>query len=201
MFNKALSLGAVGALMALMSQETASAQSAPTVISSVPYTITNTGTYVLGTDLDYSLGSGNAIFIDIGNVTLDLNKHALRGFNAGTGSQAVGVYVNGRADIEIKNGSIGGFYKGVVFKARAGANSRNTSGIVHDMDFTYNLFRAVQFDTATNCAVKNCQISGTGYDSSGNVIPQYQGPQQTGLVGTTVSQLIIGTQRGWRIRN
>jgi hypothetical protein len=97
--------------------------------------------------------------------------------------------VNGRADIEIKNGSIGGFYKGVVFKARAGANSRNTSGIVHDMDFTYNLFRAVQFDTATNCAVKNCQISGTGYDSSGNVIPQYKGQQQTGLVGTTVSQL------------
>jgi hypothetical protein len=188
MITKAFSVGAAGVLMALILQDAASAQSAPTVINSVPYTITNSGTYILGSDLDFSPAFGNAIFIDIGNVTLDLNKHALRGFNGGTGSQAIGVYVNGRGGVEIKNGSIGGFYKGVVFKARAGANTRNTSGLVDNMVFTYNIFRGVQFDTATNCAVKNCQISGTGYDSSGNVI--LSGPAQTGLVGTTVSQLI-----------
>jgi hypothetical protein len=190
MITKAFSLGAAGVLLALFSQETASAQSAPVVINSVPYTITNSGTYILGSDLDYSMGSGAAIFVDFSNVTLDLNHHALRGFNAGTGSQAVGVYVNGRPNVEIKNGSVGGFYKGIVFKARAGFEPRNTSGTVHDMLINYNLFRGIQFDTARACAVKNCQISGTGFDQSGNVIPQYQGPAQTGLVGTTVAELI-----------
>ena len=50
-----------------------------TPINSVPYTISQSGTYVLNKDLFYTPLSGVAITINSGNVNLDFAGHSLDG--------------------------------------------------------------------------------------------------------------------------
>src|SRR5689334_14686480 len=49
-----------------------------TPISSLPYTITNPGSFYVTTNLNYS-GAGNGITVSSGNVTIDLNGFTLQG--------------------------------------------------------------------------------------------------------------------------
>jgi hypothetical protein len=81
-----------------------------TKITSVPYTILTPGFYFLAKNLTYS-GTGNAITISVDDVTLDLMGCSLT--NAGAKGTTNGVYMGGRSNVEIRNGTVTGFNYGI----------------------------------------------------------------------------------------
>jgi hypothetical protein len=89
-----------------------------TRIVSLPYTITNPGFYFLSRNL--TVASGNAITISADDVTLDLMGFSL----IGPGSQGNGVLMHGRANVEVRNGTIRGFASGIMEDSSSGANHR-----------------------------------------------------------------------------
>ena len=69
-------------------------------ISSLPYTISSSGSYYLTSDLN-SADTGITVTVD--NVTLDLMGHTI------TGSGDYGIHITGQSNVEIKNGTVKGF--------------------------------------------------------------------------------------------
>jgi hypothetical protein len=73
-----------------------------TKITSLPYTIISPGFYYLGGNL--TAGAGNGITISSDGVTLDLMGFGLNGNSSGTG-----IYMSGRKNVEIRNGTLRGW--------------------------------------------------------------------------------------------
>ncbi len=80
-----------------------------TTISSVPYTISSPGKYVLGFNVAMGSASGPAITVAASEVDLDLGGYNLIGGTSATS----GVYVSGAAVVHVRNGYITGFTTGV----------------------------------------------------------------------------------------
>jgi hypothetical protein len=81
--------------------------SAQTVISSLPYTISTAGVYVLNQSLSYPSGSGTAITIKASNVTLNLNGHGIIKTAAQNSSNtAIAIHASNFENITIENGEI-----------------------------------------------------------------------------------------------
>lgn len=78
---------------------------AGTQIKSLPYTISAPGLYYIKQDLASAAGS-DGITITANDVTLDLMGFSLIGPGSGSSS---GIYMNGRSNVEIRNGSVRGF--------------------------------------------------------------------------------------------
>ena len=106
---------------------------ARTLISSAPFTITNSGSYYLTTNL-IGVAYYNGINIAANNVTLDLNGFALIG--ATNSSHGIVISGNWQTNVYIRNGAIQGWYNGidativmggVIEKIRA--NNNKTCGI------------------------------------------------------------------------
>jgi parallel beta-helix repeat protein len=74
-----------------------------TPISSLPYTISAAGSYYLTGNLT---ADANGILVDANNVTIDLAGFSMIGPGSGT---SYGVYMNGRRNVEIRNGTVRGF--------------------------------------------------------------------------------------------
>ena len=77
-------------------------------ISSVPITITTSGSYYFTEDLTYSLTTGQAIAVNVDNVTIDLMGFSLIGPGIASGSN-YGIYMNGRRNVTIRNGTVRAF--------------------------------------------------------------------------------------------
>jgi parallel beta-helix repeat protein len=81
----------------------ASTLEAATEITSLPYNITAQGSYII----NQNLKSGwNGIKVQANNVTIDLNGYSISGNNASGG---YGIYMSGRSNVEIRNGTIRNF--------------------------------------------------------------------------------------------
>ena len=102
-------------------------------ITSLPFSLTAPGTYVLVSDLNYTAQSGAAITILpnlSGPVVLNLKGHTLTGTTSIplTNNSSIGVFINGNgpslSTITIENGTITHFDAGVF------ADSENASGVV-----------------------------------------------------------------------
>jgi parallel beta-helix repeat protein len=76
-----------------------------TVIKSLPYTITSPGFYYLIQELTHD---GTAITVNADNVTIDLMGFSLIGSGSGNG-----ISMSGRSNVEVRNGTIKGFYYGI----------------------------------------------------------------------------------------
>ena len=74
-------------------------------ISSLPFTINSPGSYYLTDNLTYSSSTGNAITVNVNNVTIDFNGFAITGPGNSFGTPN-GVWMNYRSNVEIKNGTI-----------------------------------------------------------------------------------------------
>jgi len=85
-----------------------------TPITTLPTVITVQGIYCLTGNLATSMATGNAIEIQTNNVTIDLNGWKLGGLAAGAGTMATGIYANQRKNITIRNGTVRGFYYGIL---------------------------------------------------------------------------------------
>jgi hypothetical protein len=79
-------------------------------ITSLPYTISSPGAYYLGGNLSYS-GDGDGITINSDDVTLDLMGYSLT--YTGSATENTGVLINERQNVEIRNGTLSGWYTGI----------------------------------------------------------------------------------------
>ena len=82
-----------------------------TKITGLPYTITTPGFYYLDRNLGFNDLYGDAITIEADNVTLDLMGFLLLNFRVD--NSANGIYLNGRKNVEIRNGTVRGFFTGI----------------------------------------------------------------------------------------
>jgi parallel beta-helix repeat protein len=74
-----------------------------TPILKIPFTISTAGSYYLAGDLS---SDANGIIVEANNVTIDLAGFRIVG--PGSGSN-YGIYMNGRRNVEIRNGTVQGF--------------------------------------------------------------------------------------------
>ena len=128
---------------------------ARTPISSAPFTITQPGSYYLTTNVTVS--SGNAISINVNNVTLDLNGFTISS-TAAIASGDIGIYLNGgRTNIAIRNGHI---IIGVTNNAGVYSGTGFGFGVIAP-GFPYNV-------RVSDLAVSGCQYDGIylGYNST-----------------------------------
>ena len=96
----------------------------PTPICSLPFTITESGTYVVIKDLVHA-GAEGGITITANDVVLDLNSHSITIIQDG----ANGIFVNGASNVFIKNGSINFAGNPTVTTAGAGIRVENANNV------------------------------------------------------------------------
>jgi len=76
-------------------------------IAYLPYTIDQSGSYIVVKDITLATQDTNGIIINVDNVTIDLNGHTLTGQGKAVGTIGSGIAVNGtHYNIAIKNGTL-----------------------------------------------------------------------------------------------
>jgi hypothetical protein len=121
-----------------------------TKITSLPYTINNPGLYFLTGNLTYNSTTGNAITVNSNNVTLDLMGFKLTGLPTSIGVSAYGIYMSGRTNVEVRNGTVWGFDH-AVYEDNA-TNGKNHRVINVRVSHAYNGI----FLAGKNHLIKNC---------------------------------------------
>jgi hypothetical protein len=96
---------------------------AATVITSLPYNITTQGSYIINQNLK---ASWHGIKVQANNVTIDLNGYTISGNNTSSGH---GVYMNGRRNVEIRNGTIRNFGSNGIYEESASGNSHRVINV------------------------------------------------------------------------
>jgi hypothetical protein len=145
--------------------------SAQTVISSLPYTISTAGVYVLNQSLHYPSATGNAITISASNVTINLNGYGIINTATQNGSTAsVAIYGNNVENITIENGEIFGFFRGIFLSGTLSGNNFNVGHVIQGMRVAYCLYTGIFLEYASNSVVQNCQVSSVGTTGGGTVV-------------------------------
>jgi hypothetical protein len=120
-----------------------------TKITSLPYTITNSGFYYIGKDLTST--TGNGIIVNTDNVTIDLMGFSLIGPGEGTN---FGIQMQEKQNVEIRNGTVRGFSYGIsAVGATFSANHR-----VVGVRVEHNAGDGISL-MGHNCLVRNCNAS------------------------------------------
>jgi parallel beta-helix repeat protein len=92
-------------------------------ITMAPASINLPGTWCLKQDIKLSSGGGNAINVLADNVTIACNDFAIDGSAGGLGTNAFGVYAEGRRNLTLRNCKVRGFYQGLwVWGDRSGGH-------------------------------------------------------------------------------
>jgi hypothetical protein len=131
------------------------------VITSVPVTLTEQGIYCLKGNLATSDPGIIAILIGANNVTIDFNGYKLGGQSAGAGTAAVGVTATDRLNVQIRNGTIRGFRRGVEIT--------NGSGhLVEEMVLDANTEFGVALQGAGQSVVRGNRVLNTGASAVAN---------------------------------
>jgi parallel beta-helix repeat protein len=138
-----------------------------TEIKSLPYTISSSGFYYITKDLSCPAGS-HGITINAHNVTLDL-----MGFNL-AGSEGEGEYnginMNGKSNVEIRNGTIRNFLWDGIHEEGVGTGHR-----IINIRTRNNGRRGIYLSTAGQChIVERCTVVGNGesgiYTGNGSTV-------------------------------
>jgi parallel beta-helix repeat protein len=117
-------------------------------ISSVPYSIAQSGSYYLTQDVQ---SSGNGISIGVDNVTIDLMGFTLEG----PGGTSSGILLGAHTGVEIRNGTITEFYRGIY-----GSTATKCRAI--DLRVMNNASDGIYMNGEANL-VKDCTIWENGY--------------------------------------
>jgi hypothetical protein len=148
-----------GLLLALGLAPLGRAEAACTNISAVPYTITAPGTYCLTSSLTTNITQGAAIEIQADNVTVDLSGYTLDGVGGTT--LAYGIHSLNRRAITVRNGTVAGYYLGVLIDATS-------------LDLSSG--HLVEKMLVRNCTYTGVQMEGVGMILRDNVIRDIGGP-------------------------
>jgi hypothetical protein len=130
------------------------------VITSVPHTISRSGTYTFGANLSYS-GTGSPITISASDVTLDFGGHVLTDTN--TATTAIAVHLSSSADqknVVLQNGTIQCQAQAIAISADATAQTYSAI-VVQDMRLYAGTGVHIQGGTA--CTIqRNLMLGGSG---------------------------------------
>jgi hypothetical protein len=86
----------------------------PITISSLPATISSSGSYVIAANHNLNMAQGAAITVNANDVTIDLQGFTISNIAAGVGTAAVGVYSLHRNRVTVRSGTLSGFHTGVM---------------------------------------------------------------------------------------
>jgi hypothetical protein len=151
------------------------AAQAETTISSLPFTITSPGVYVLEKNLQANIGAGNAITINASNVVLDFRGHSITGMKENTSQFTNGIFSNEQNNIVIRNGLIRFFYAGITLNGGGNAPQASFGHRVENMRVSGCFFSGMLISNAAGSVVHNCQVNRIGgYTGSGGVGVGYQ---------------------------
>ena len=139
-----------------------------TRITSLPYTITSPGFYYLTGNLSYS-GSSNGITVNSDDVTLDFMGFSLNG--PGSSTSFNGIFMNGRKNVEIRNGTLSGWGDGIFENSPSSLRHRVINMRVENATFGIELNGVGS--QIRGCTVGDCSGTGISFNdgtASGNVI-------------------------------
>jgi parallel beta-helix repeat protein len=120
---------------------------AATEITSLPWTITTQGSYIIKQNLK---ANWHGIIVKANNVTIDLNGYSIAGNNTSGG---YGVYMNGCSNVEIRNGTIRNFGLCGIYEGSSGDSHR-----VINVRVVKNKNYGISLD-GSNHMVKDCTVS------------------------------------------
>jgi parallel beta-helix repeat protein len=145
-----------------------------TAISSVPYTISQPGYYVLAKDLFYPYFYANAVTMTASNVTLDFAGHVLAGVVGGmpnppfgtTPNQAVAVLITtsgstAPSNVTVKNGTITGNSVGINISAPGQGH------VVEGMRLESQTNTGISIQGGSGCLISSNYISNSGTGTYG----------------------------------
>jgi hypothetical protein len=139
-----------------------------TKITSLPYTISTPGFYYLTGDLVYSINN-TGITINSDDVTLDLMGFRLSG--GGISGANYAIFMNGRKNVEIRNGILSGWLEGIWEPSTSGLRHRVINMRVENM--TDGIYLNGRGHLVKGCSVGDCSGNGiylAGATASGNVV-------------------------------
>ena len=129
----------------------------PYVITSAPYTVTRSGYYILGNNLNYTGTSGNIITINASNVTLDFNGFYIAGAVGNTGQTTYGVRANEQSNVTVKNGTIAYCYIGIFIIGNNTATTNAVGETIDNMRLTYCYYEGIEMDYCPASTITNCK--------------------------------------------
>jgi parallel beta-helix repeat protein len=177
------------------------------VINKLPYTITIPGVYHFVRDLTFVPAAGNAISVDVAEVTIDFNGFQLI-CSAGAANTACAVR-GGQDHVRVQNGTIRGFANGIVLASAGGSVSnvyftniyRGALGLVgRNIEVINNRICNTGGSTVATGPVIGISTTGTYGEIANNEIEDTFGPDATGhgAIGIQVagsSDLVISNNR------
>jgi len=122
-----------------------------TTITSLPYDISARGYYTINTNLT---STGNGITVKANNVTIDLKGYTIAGNGAGSYN---GIHMNGRSNVEIRNGAIRDFGGNGIYEGSSSGRSHR----VINMRVIANKGNGISL-SGYNHMVKDCTVSDNG---------------------------------------
>ena len=144
-----------------------------TAITTLPFTISTSGSYYLVSDLTAS----NGITVEANNVTIDLCGFSL----VGSTNSGGGIYMNGRSNVEVRNGTIHNFNIGVYEASSSGRNHR-----VIGVRALFNAIAGIQLAGRSH-VVQGCTASNNGTSASGVVVYGIYAGMRSTVTGNTVN--------------
>ena len=153
-----------------------------TAIESLPFSITQSGSYYFTKNLNFTAASGDAITISVGNVTLDLMGFTLSSSSAVTGDA---IRMNaGLRNISISNGAITG-----ATTVAIGGSPPSQTWIVTPGGFA-NGINAFATPEASSCQFSHLRISAcrtSGLDGGEQAVVEQVTATQNGSAGIGIS--------------
>jgi parallel beta-helix repeat protein len=164
-------------------------------IPNLPYTISESGSYCLTQNLIHTDESTNAIEVNADNVTIDLCGYSIIGPTTTHNETCSGIYMDGRKNIEIRNGTITNFPNDGISELDTGVVSEASGHRVINVRVTsigaHGIVLWGSNHTVRDCTVTQTQISieqGFGAITCGNM---------TTVIGNVVSENgIVGIRAG-----
>jgi hypothetical protein len=122
-----------------------------TVISVIPFSITQPGKYILQSNLTLSAGGFAGIAVMADDVEIDLNGYTLIGSLETRRITVVGISASGRSNVVIRNGAITKFFSGI--------EAQTTEGLLVDNVTVFaNLKAGIVLRNCKNTTIRNCKI-------------------------------------------
>lgn len=135
-----------------------------TAITSLPYTISAGGSYYLASNLTVS--NNNGIIVDADDVTIDFCGFII----SGSGSSGYGIYMYGRKNVTIRNGTIKNFpFQGIMEGSLSGTNH-----VVENLRVIGSKYRGINLYGAGHI-ISNCHVLDTQTAANADVIGIFTG--------------------------
>ncbi len=179
----------LAALSLLVSAAAATNAHAQTVITTLPYTISASGVYVLDSNLNSNLTTGSLITINASNVTLDMQGFYIAGPVGVSNQDTAGIYANESANLVIKNGTIAYCNVGVQILGNGQANTNAVNAQVDNMRVTFCYNTGIDLENVLASRITNSQVSHIGFTGSGDNV---FGIDAIGA-GMTIQGNLVGT--------